>query len=159
MSEKRKLFWCYVTWLNDGIYAATNIAITNPNAYIRIFITVKESFFWKGIQQWVQQFDYCNKTSAETNQRFWFESSHWQPDRYSEIFRRYFWKILVKEIIFRSAAGYRSAVLLKKGFFLSQFSRILPIDSVGKTIEQLVWRKLFQSEHFQWLLLFIPTIS
>ena len=43
----------------------------------------------------------------------------------------------MKEFIFGNVAGYRLAVLLKQEFFPRHFSRILPIDSVGKNIEQL----------------------
>ena len=51
------------------------------------------------------------------------------------------------------------SALLKKEFFLRHFSRILLIDAVVKIIKQLVWRKPFQSEHLQWLLLLLTTIS
>ena len=44
----------------------------------------------------------------------------------------------MKEIFFDNVAGYRPSVLLKKGFFLRNFSMVLPIDSVGKIIEQVV---------------------
>ena len=60
---KRKLFGCYATWLKDGIYAVTSLSAC-PNIYSRESI-----FFWKGIQQSIQQFDYCNKTSKGANQR------------------------------------------------------------------------------------------
>ena len=37
--------------------------------HIQVFIPVKASFFWKEIQQSIQQFDYYNAASKETNQR------------------------------------------------------------------------------------------
>ena len=43
----------------------------------------------------------------------------------------------MKEFIFGNGAGYRRAVLLEKESFLRHFSKILPIDSVGKIVEQL----------------------
>ena len=67
-----------------------------------------------------------------------FGSRQWEPDRYSEFFRQNLWRIFVKEIFFDNVAGYRPSVLLKKGFFLRNFLMVLPIDSVGKIIEQVV---------------------
>ena len=55
---------------------------------IQKFISVKASIFWKRIQQ----FDYCNKTSKEINQRYSvFGSSHWEPDKYSVSFSQNLW--------------------------------------------------------------------
>ena len=88
-----------------------------------------------------------------------FGSSDWEPDRYSEYFLSKFLKIIFEEFIFANVTGYRPAVLLKKEFFLRHFSKILPIDSVGKIIDKLFWGKPFKSEHFRWLLLFMPKIS
>ena len=119
-------------------------SLSQSSLHIQILITAKASFFWKGIQKSIQQSEYCNKTSKEADQRLsLFGSSHWEPDRHSEFFLPNLWKILLKEFIFGNVAGYRPAVLLKKLFFLRHFSRILPIDSVGKMIEQLFWRNLF----------------
>ena len=95
--------------------------------------------FSKGIKQ----FNYCNKASNESNQRYSvFGSNHWQHIAIP-CFCQNLWKILVKEFIFDNAAGYRSAVLLQRELFLWHFSRILSIGSVGKIIEQLFWRKPF----------------
>ena len=135
-------------------------SLSQISMHIQIFIPVKASFFWKGFQQSIQQFDYCNKTSKEVNQRkSLLGSNYWEPDRYSEFFLKNLWKILVKEFIFDNVAGCRPIVLLKKEFFLRHFSRILPQDLVCKVIEQVFWRKPIQLKQFHWLLLLMPTIS
>ena len=66
-------------------------------------------------------------------------------------------KYLWKRSALDNVEGYRPAVLLKQKFFLRDFSSILSIDSADRIItEQLVWRRPFQSEYLQWLLLFMP---
>ena len=65
----------------------------------------------------------------------------------------------MKEFISDNVAGYRPAVLLRKKFFLRHFSRILHIDLVNYRTVILKRRKHFKSEQFQWLLVFISTIS
>ena len=127
-------------------------SLSQISIFMQIFITVKESFFWKGIQQWIQQIDYCNKTFKETNQRqSVFGSSHWELDRYSELF--FLFRISEKYLWKRSFLTMLQAVdlqfYLKKESLSRHFSRILPIDSVGKIKEQLVLRKPFQPEQFQ----------
>ena len=37
MSEKKFFFGCCATWLKDGIYAVTNIAVTNLSAYPDVY--------------------------------------------------------------------------------------------------------------------------
>ena len=67
-------------------------------------------------------------------------------------------KYLWKRSVLDNVEGYRPAVLLKQKFFLRDFSSILSIDSADKIItEQLVWRRPFQSEYLQCLLLFMPS--
>ena len=57
-----KLFGYHTTWLKNDIYAVTNITVT-ISIYIQIFMPLKASFFWKGIQLSIQQFNYRSKTS------------------------------------------------------------------------------------------------
>ena len=138
---KKKTFWMLHN-LNKGCYLCCyKHRCHKSQFFMQIFITVKESFFWKGIQQWIQQIDYCNKTFKETNQRqSVFGSSHWELDRYSELF--FLFRISEKYLWKRSFLTMLQAVdlqfYLKKESLSRHFSRILPIDSVGKIKEQLV---------------------
>ena len=67
----------------------------------------------------------------------------------------YFWK----KIIFSNFASYMAAALLQKELFFRHFLSILPTNSVSKIKEHLFWRKSFESEHLQSLLLFISAAS
>ena len=88
-------------------------------------------------------------TSKKTNQRYLvFGISHWDPDRYSELFiffrrsEKYLWKRSVLD----NVTNYMHAVLLKKEFLFRHYSKILPVDSVGRVItEQQVCKEPFQS--------------
>ena len=63
---------------------------------IQIFITVKESFFWKGVQQWIQQFELPRRQDT-----WYLESATEIPiGILSWFFFQKIWKILVKEISF-----------------------------------------------------------
>ena len=123
--------------------------------HIQILILMKAYFFWKEIRQ----INYYNKTSKEINLRqSIFRSSHWEPISIPSFLSKSL-KNICDKVYFCNVAGYSLAVFLKKEIFFRHFSRTLPIDSVRKITEQLVWKKYFQSKHFQWQLLFMPTIS
>ena len=107
--------------------------------YIQIFIPLKASFFWRGIQQSIQQFNYCSKTSKVVGTQ--------EVDTENHIgFLRFLSKSLentCKRVHFWQCCKLYASSFTKKKLFLRHFSRILPIDSVGRIIEQLFWRDIF----------------
>ena len=72
------------------------------------YCTPKCLFSWKHLyfKMKFNNFNYCNKTSKEANQRkSVFGCSHWEPQRYTEFFVKSL-KILAKEFIFGNIADY-----------------------------------------------------
>ena len=49
------------------VFKLSQTSLSPISMHIQIFIPVKAYFFWKGIQQSIQQFNYDSKTSSETN--------------------------------------------------------------------------------------------
>ena len=161
MSEKENFFRCYATSLKDSIYTVIDIAVTNLNAYPNIYYPWKNLSLERGSNNEFNHLIITIKLPSRQIRDSWYlEAFTERPIGILSFFVRISVKCLWKRSILDNVAGYRPAALLEKEFFLRHFSSILSIDSVGKvTIEQLVWRESFQSEHFHWLLLFMPTIS
>ena len=135
-------------------------SLSQTSMHIQIFITVKASFFWKGIQQSIQQLDYCNKTSKETDQRLsLFGSSHWEPDRYSEFFLSKSLKNTFERIHFWQCCRLQTRSFTKKVILSQAFLKDFAYRFSWENDRTAILKKPFQSEHFLWLLLFMPTIS
>ena len=60
-----KLFGCYATWLMNKtkVSMSSQTLLSQISVQIQIFISLKASSFWKGIQQSIQQVNYCSKIS------------------------------------------------------------------------------------------------
>ena len=161
MSEKENFFRCYATSLKDSIYTVIDIVVTNLNAYPNIYYPWKNLSLERGSNNEFNHLIIIIKLPSRQIRDSWYlEAFTERPIGILSFFVRISVKCLWKRSILDNVAGYRPAALLEKEFFLRQFSSILSVDSVGKVIiEQLVWRESFQSEHFHWLLLFMPTIS
>ena len=144
-------FYCYATRLNDGIYAVTNVAVTNVRERI-FFLEIKFNNKFNNMI-------IATKIPRRQIKDSWYleaatESLIGILSFFVRITEKYLWKRSVLD----NVEGYRPAVLLKQKFFLRDFSSILSIDSADKIItEQLVWRRPFQSEYLQWLFLFMPS--
>ena len=112
----------------------SQILLSQISMLMQIFITVKESNLLKGSST----MDSTIWTSKETNQRYLvFGISHWDPHRHSEfVFFPNLWKILVKEMSFGQCYKLYACSFTKKEFLLRHFSKILPVDSVGKIITE-----------------------
>ena len=63
------------------------------------------------------------------------------------------------KISFWQCSKLYACSLTEKWIFFRHLLGFLPKDSVGKITQQLFWRRPFQLIHFQWLLLFMSTIS
>ena len=144
-------FYCYATRLNDGIYAVTNVAVTNVRERI-FFLEIKFNNKFNNMI-------IATKIPRRQIKDSWYleaatESLIGILSFFVRITEKYLWKRSVLD----NVEGYRPAVLLKQKFFLRDFSSILSIDSADRIItEQLVWRRPFQSEYLQWLFLFMPS--
>lgn len=159
MSEKENFFRCYATSLKDSIYTVIDIAVTNLNAYPNIYYPWKNLSLERGSNNEFNHLIITIKLPSRQIRDSWYlEAFTERPIGILSFFVRITEKYLWKRSVLDNVEGYRPAVLLKQKFFLRDFSSILSIDSADRIItEQLVWRRPFQSEYLQWLLLFMPS--
>ena len=100
----------------------SQMLLSQISMLIEIFITVKESFFWKGVQQWIQQFELPRRQIKDT---WYLESATAIPiGILSCFFFRISEKYLWKRSVLDNVTSYMPADLLKENScsFLKDFA-------------------------------------